>query len=544
MEESPAQKLLREMDAKYGKTAPAPAPVVAPPVQQPVAVPAQQGSTIGGAVNALRGRAAQIDKAAGYACGGNVKAHAQGGKIMGPGTSTSDSIPGKVKETGEPILVSNNERIVSSKQEQLLERIAQMLGFETVDQMFEQMTGTPVGPTMKGGKMAAEDGLSPEEKKRRIESGNIAGPVWFGGDGSRPTVGLPNNGDEYGKAVNSVPSVAGQMFPNTARTWNEAGKDVGAAMNAGNYANAFGNATRGALATGAGVIDDVVGNPIRAITPSVKDAWAGLTGNVNPAQPKPVDQKPAPSVVQQLAATPQVPAEQTTQQSPLVTGVQRPIDVSMNNGIKTFDNTAGKGVSDDSASALIDQKNSTYNPQRQYENMVRLRLMSDATNPEITDPVVRKQAQEGLVLMDRNTTANALDRRTRAEAEHMGAQNSLLNTQVASANQLEGIRQKAINGDKEALALYQSLSQKHGDDNKPWAHVVGGGVNPDTGMMNPQYLVTGRGDRVSSSVTGSEIAKRGQASYPKGHVVTDKSGAKWSYKGTGDVNDQKNWEKV
>ena len=44
------------------------------------------------------------------------------------------------------------------EQDQLLERIAQMLGFDTVDAMFEQMTGKPVGPSMKDGMMAAADG--------------------------------------------------------------------------------------------------------------------------------------------------------------------------------------------------------------------------------------------------------------------------------------------------------------------------------------------------------------------------------------------------
>ena len=41
-----------------------------------------------------------------------IRGYAQGGKIKGPGTATSDSIPAKVVQTGEPIRVANGERIV------------------------------------------------------------------------------------------------------------------------------------------------------------------------------------------------------------------------------------------------------------------------------------------------------------------------------------------------------------------------------------------------------------------------------------------------
>lgn len=164
---SRSQQLLADMDAKYGKTSSsAPVEPVAPPPVQPAPQPAAKkpGGMLEGAMNLIGNRNKQIDKAAGYACGGKVKAHAKGGKvdavgkISGPGTATSDSIPAKISPTGEDILVANGERIISVEQDQLLERIAQMLGFETVDAMFEQMTGKPVGPSMKDGMMAAADG--------------------------------------------------------------------------------------------------------------------------------------------------------------------------------------------------------------------------------------------------------------------------------------------------------------------------------------------------------------------------------------------------
>lgn len=90
---------------------------------------------------------------------------AAGGKISGPGTPTSDSIPARIAETGEPLQVSNQERILSAKQEALLQRIAELLGFESVDALLEAGTGEQVGPTIKGGKKAAATGMAPEEEK-------------------------------------------------------------------------------------------------------------------------------------------------------------------------------------------------------------------------------------------------------------------------------------------------------------------------------------------------------------------------------------------
>ena len=89
---------------------------------------------------------------------------ATGGKISGPGTPTSDSIPAQIAETGEPLQVSNQERILSAKQEALLQRIAELLGFESVDALLEAGTGEPVGPTIKGGKKAAATGMPPESE--------------------------------------------------------------------------------------------------------------------------------------------------------------------------------------------------------------------------------------------------------------------------------------------------------------------------------------------------------------------------------------------
>ena len=104
-------------------------------------------------IGILKGRKEAIDKAAGYA---------EGGKIAGPGTAKSDSIPATIRETGEAIRVSNGERIVSKEQDAFLQSVAKNAGYESLDAMLEDGTGKPVGPTIKAGKRAAATGMAPE----------------------------------------------------------------------------------------------------------------------------------------------------------------------------------------------------------------------------------------------------------------------------------------------------------------------------------------------------------------------------------------------
>lgn len=176
---SKADQLIAEMNAKYGVSgnSPAPAPVAQQPAPQPQQAPKPQSNgLVGDAMNLFGNRQKQIDKASGYA---------NGGLIEGIGTPTSDSIPARVKETGEDISVSTKERIVSHEQDKLLQRLAKAMGFDSVDAFFEAGTGKPVGPTIKGGKKAAAGGWS-----------------------------LDNNPDEYAKAMQatrntlSIPSLS------------------------------------------------------------------------------------------------------------------------------------------------------------------------------------------------------------------------------------------------------------------------------------------------------------------------------------------------
>lgn len=154
-----AEEIMARMNAKYGvgagQSAPQPAQPQPQQQTQPATVDRPQGI-----VGLMKSRGAQIDRAVnGYSRSGLV-AYARGGKIEGPGTPTSDSIPAVVEETGEPIRVANQERILSKAQDDFLANIAKQAGFESVDAFLEAGTGKPVGPTIKGGKRAASNGLS------------------------------------------------------------------------------------------------------------------------------------------------------------------------------------------------------------------------------------------------------------------------------------------------------------------------------------------------------------------------------------------------
>lgn len=345
-----ADEMIARIKAKYGVSGNTPAPAPAAPAPQPQAQPERQpGSLLQQTVGIINNRKQQIDQATrGFAGGGElsddqlaeksvsavgrrrliqhrqkqnaeieqaVKAHARGGKIKGPGTPTSDSIPAQVSDTGEPILVSTEERILSKEQDDLLLRIAKAMGFETVDQLLESGTGKPVGPTMRRGKAAAATGMAPTEETL-------------------------HNGPYTGDGASLVKDFKDWQSNKIAET----------------------NAKID-LATG-----------------KMPQASYSNEGRSVPAPVTAPDQHPVSVPANRAAAPAPAPA-------PRVPGAK----LLTNDSVSAVDN---------SASALIDQKNSTYNPARQLDNMQRLRLTSDALDPTITDPNVRNQAVQGLSILN------------------------------------------------------------------------------------------------------------------------------------------------
>ena len=156
VKETPDQ-LIARMAATYGTGNPKPAAVVPPPAPAPtpVAAPPTPAPAKQNIFSILAGRKALVDKAVGAATG-----YANGGKIEGPGTPTSDSIAATVADTGEAIQVSTDERILSAVQDALLQVVAQGMGYASLDELLEKGTGQPVGPIIKGGKRAAANGMT------------------------------------------------------------------------------------------------------------------------------------------------------------------------------------------------------------------------------------------------------------------------------------------------------------------------------------------------------------------------------------------------
>lgn len=156
--ETPEQ-LMARMAAKYGAPKATPESPQSPPPSQPPAQPPvnppPKPQGIGGVIGIIQGRKEQLDKA--------INGYANGGKIKGPGSPTSDSIPAQVQQTGEPIAVSTDERILSKAQDAALEQLAMAQGFESLDAMLEAMTGQPVGPTISAEGKKAATGMAPEQ---------------------------------------------------------------------------------------------------------------------------------------------------------------------------------------------------------------------------------------------------------------------------------------------------------------------------------------------------------------------------------------------
>lgn len=396
-----AEELMARISAKY-KVSSTPQESMAPATQpKPQTQPAparQPGGLLQQAIGGLNNRNRELEQAIkGYAAGGQMsdaqlaersvsavdrrrliqhrqKQNAEidqnvarlGGKIKGPGTPTSDSIPAKVPETGEDILVSTQERILSKAQDDLLLRIANALGFSTVDALLESGTGKPVGPTIKGGKQAAACGGKPKyangSSNPDQEDGPAPGVKYAAGVTPNQVGPLTMMAQAYGGQINKLlgPDTDARLAANRAGL--DSTQETQAAIKAERHPVSVPASRPGALLLG--------------------------------------EQPGAAPNAQVLTTKDIVPGGYTDRGAGIVGSRSK-------NGQLNVTNVGTEGIADrntpivdGSASALLDQKNSTYNPARQLENMQRLRLTSDATDPTITDPNVRAQAIQGLAILN------------------------------------------------------------------------------------------------------------------------------------------------
>lgn len=183
-------------------------------------------------------------------------------------------------------------------------------------------------------------------------------------------------------------------------------------------------------------------------------------------------------------------------------------------GITVNPGAAGSfgGVIDDSASAKRDWESSgRYTPQKQLETMQRNRMMSDLTDPTITDPAVRANAAKALGVMNQSARdSNPLDLELKQQRINAGA------TANAEAEQLATLRQRylaetdptkkteladqisVINGKWHGGSGVLTLSQQRSNAEIDAARTRISGLTPDeikrktanytaTGRENPEY---------------------------------------------------------
>lgn len=254
------EELLARISKKYGvpdsKESSRPSAPPPNPAPQPQPQPQPEKRSL---LDVFRSRTKKIDEAAGYSCGGKINHMAQGGKIKGPGTPTSDSIGAEVQDTGEPIKVSTEERILSEQQDEALEAVARQAGFKSLDAWLESLTGTPVGPTIKGGVRAAATGMGPEDPDKERMTGFYRAA----------------NAD-LGRAVYGI---ADNILPVTRTAMNTAATEAEGRFKSGDYAGSAGRVLRGALETAGGLPLDAyeyVRRGLTAAVPTIASFGSGL----------------------------------------------------------------------------------------------------------------------------------------------------------------------------------------------------------------------------------------------------------------------------
>jgi len=397
---------------------------------------------------------------------------ANGGKISGPGTPKSDSIPAKVRETGEPIKVSTDERIISIEQEAALQRIAEAMGFESVDAMLESLTGKPVGPTITAdGTPGAADGMAPlngDTIKQPARTPEIVGGLALG---QSPAPTIHNNGGLPASVVQAgIDKMRGQLAqPAAANTEADQSKKSGSPMviDGVRYGPAPTKTLNPMTALAAGY--SAVAKQVLPVSDfdakrEANRAELDTTGKTNPAMATAKQSSPSQSVPSTVAspAAQQVQAEPVSinQQNPLTTKAILPggyidqgagiISSRDKQGRLNISNVGTQGIADQSKSLYTDaQGNPTndWSKTAQYaqgvetaqrmktmaNDMERARYVRD-TQADIKDPRVIAAGAQGIARMDKEASAQqqaegaGLDMQAKRDAL---AKNSMVNQMVA-----------------------------------------------------------------------------------------------------------------
>lgn len=519
-----AEQLMARINAKYGIAAPPSAPQNTEQPQSKAEPAPQENkrSSPSGIVGILGGRKDQIDKQERKAMG-----YANGGIVKGKGTSTSDDVP--VKISGKNFNLSNTEAVLPGKTRQAL---GEMLGAKPgnveeanalVESFIETTNGKPPVPVNSGTSLAAGgildltyddvmNGGVPNNAVRKpsaagsaekLKAAQVAAPnvvqspvAPAAAAATTPAIATPQEakppatvddgaGGVYTPGGGAIaPSKDGILsgitgfFKDSARAARgekpydqlraeraagqspavnqAASQDSGSAMNNGQAlrVDPFGatperfktpGADQAGFMTGKGQYDANLNQTgIAAPDSSGGGFTQGNTSyNVNPSSQE---------GIAKITATGKAPIYTNTTPESATSGV------------------VGAGV-DDSASALRDQKSNDpyWSPAAQLDRMQKRRLMSDLTDPTITDPEVRQRAAVALGIANNQSDA---------QLKQAQAKGILATTENSAV--LADLQKKAIAGDAQALATLNAIQGKSKPASDRFITVQGGEeIGPD-----------------------------------------------------------------
>jgi hypothetical protein len=137
----------------------------------------------------------------------------------------------------------------------------------------------------------------------------------------------------------------------------------------------------------------------------------------------------------------------------------------------------GQGTNDWSKTErFAEGQRDAQNQRDQLERMQRSRFMSDATDPTITDPRAVAAGVRGLAIL------NAA-RSDETQGKTADMQHQIGKHQLAEAETLSALRQKAIGGDAGALKMLQALSGKSDKQTQLQIHDTEEPIDPNQPLM-------------------------------------------------------------
>lgn len=422
----------------------------------------------------------------GYSDDNPQPAFANGGKIKGPGTPTSDSIQAEVEETGEPIAVSTGERIVSKAQDALLQKIATGMGYDSLDAMLEAGTGKPVGPTIRGGMKHAYNGALLEKPRE---------PVVL------PSSMINNNFLDQAPAVKGPAS--GQIPQKT---------DIAVLQERQQKAQA-------AAAPAPTPAAPVAQTPVSKIDTSNIHVSAGGNHGAEARFSANEQQIAAPSGAIQGKSS----VDATKLAAPdgggyITNGSGKAMKIEANGGAwedtKQYKDAITQNVKD---KELLAQ-------------MQRARLQRDM-GADITSQGTRIAAQQQLAQMDKDQAMQLLAQRGQREDAMSGLDHQLKGQQIAQLADNNALQKKVMAGDAAAIEMWNRLHPKSADQ------LIS---VPDGEDVDSMGNVVRRPNRLVNARTGMELPRGGgQQPAIKAGEVRDG----YKFKG-GNPADKANWEKA